>query len=373
MTSRLPSRWGPSQILAAGLGHLDDAKIEIDASIDDMLCTLLIPDLLAATPATALPAFVQSTPTASEETAPAPSSTTPTTAQTAGTLDQRLERWGRVLDRVRQQLEEQELSLAVLSRLEATTDKVRNQLDAARGPLRSEADGLRALFDALGPPRNEGAPPEAVNNAAQRRELNQQLALPEGQLGEFDVLIQRANLLANAIVEAEGSVRRAGLLVCTPALLSSETWAKAATEFVALAKRILVVAVAYGPLTLAAIVRIDRLIAPPFHALEPSVKHARPGPSRRRRTRRPRARFCRSAAAGGATIFQRMETANLETDQFSDVSENHIMVRICRPALPRYPSGANILSPCDGPSDCLRTRRLGPVPDRGDGTGLAAA
>jgi hypothetical protein len=169
--------------------------------------------------------------------------------------------------------------------------------------LRSEADGLRALFDALGPPPNEGAPPEAVNNAAQRREFNQQLALPEGQLGEFDVLIQRANLLANAIVEAEGSVRRAGLLVRTPALLSSETWAKAATEFVALAKRILAVSVAHSPLTLAAIVRIDRLIAPPFHALEPSVKHARPGPSRRRRTRRPRARFCRSAAAGGATIF----------------------------------------------------------------------
>jgi hypothetical protein len=116
MTSRLPSRWGPSWIFFADLGHSDDARIEIRASIGNMFRALPKPSLHAATRATALAAFARSTPTASEETAPAPSSSTPTAAeQTADTLDQRLERWSRIVDRVDRQLEDQELSLAVLS------------------------------------------------------------------------------------------------------------------------------------------------------------------------------------------------------------------------------------------------------------------
>lgn len=42
MTSRLPSRRGPSQTLFTGLGQSDDARIEIDVRIDDMLCSLLV-------------------------------------------------------------------------------------------------------------------------------------------------------------------------------------------------------------------------------------------------------------------------------------------------------------------------------------------
>ena len=150
MTSRLPSRRGPSQIIVAGLGHLDDARIEIDAIIDDMLCALLIPALFAITPVTARPALAQIEAT--------PSESAPTANPNEKTLDQRMARWVRVLERVDEQLEANDISPAVLSDLEETADQVRDQIDAARGPIRSEVDRIGALINALGPPPKEGEP-----------------------------------------------------------------------------------------------------------------------------------------------------------------------------------------------------------------------
>lgn len=84
MTSRLPLRRGASWTFAADLDHSDDARIGIDATIDDMLRALLISALLAAMPTTALPAFAQSAPTGE---------------QSEDALEQRLDRRTRVLDR----------------------------------------------------------------------------------------------------------------------------------------------------------------------------------------------------------------------------------------------------------------------------------
>jgi hypothetical protein len=135
-----------------------------------------------------------------------------------------LERWNRVLDRVEERLEGEDLSLAVLGELEAAVDRVRKQVGLARGPVQKEADRVGALLRALGPQPQEGEGPEPASLAAQRRDLNQQLGLPVGQLKELDLLAQQASLLASQIAETEGSVVTAQLLVRTPSLLSLENW-----------------------------------------------------------------------------------------------------------------------------------------------------
>jgi len=71
---------------------MDDARIEIPASIVEMLRALLISGLLAATLATALPASAQ--------TDAAPSGSAPAADPRQDTLDQQLARWVHLLERV---------------------------------------------------------------------------------------------------------------------------------------------------------------------------------------------------------------------------------------------------------------------------------
>ncbi len=195
-----------------------------------MLRAALIPTLFAVLLASALPAFAQSE--------SVPSTSAPTAQPAEEALEQKLERWNRVLDRVAEQLKATGLSLAVFGELDATLDQVRDQVAASRAPLRTEVDRVGALLQALGPPPKEGEPPETENIAAQRRDLNQLLSVPAGQLRKLDVLVQRTNQQASSIAEAQADVIRAQLLVRTPSLLSSETWSTAAAEFRAMGTRI---------------------------------------------------------------------------------------------------------------------------------------
>ena len=208
-----------------------------------MLRAALIPTLFAVLLASALPAFAQSEPaeptpaeSAPAEAAPAPAS--PSDRPGAEALDENLARWNRVLDRVGEQLQEKGLSLSVIGELDATVDRVREQVNESREPLQVEADRVGVLLQALGPLPKEGEPPETENVAAQRRDLNQLLGVPAGQLRKLDVLLQRTNLQKSAIAEAQGRVIRAQLLVKTPSLLSAETWGRAAAEFGAMGRRI---------------------------------------------------------------------------------------------------------------------------------------
>ena len=197
----------------------------------------LIPALLFALLAIVPPALGQTAGGAAEEAGPAP----PIEAAAPGLdpLDEQVERWGRILTRVSEQLKDPGLSPAVLGELEATVEGVRRQLDPARRPLQVQVDRLRALLDALGPPPKEGEPPEPEGVAGPRRDLTERLAGPEGQLKKIDVLVQATSLLAEQIAEAQRRVLAAELLVRTPPLLSAQTWSTAAPEFVALSGRVL--------------------------------------------------------------------------------------------------------------------------------------
>ena len=153
-------------------------------------------------------------------------------------MEEELDRWGRVLERVAEQLKDKDLSLAVLGNLEATVDQVRGQVNAARDPVRKNVDSIGELIKALGPPPKEGEPPEAENIAAQRRDLSRQLSVPQGQLAKLDLIVRGSTLLANQIDQARARVVTAQLLVRTPSLLAADTWTRAATEFVAMGKRV---------------------------------------------------------------------------------------------------------------------------------------
>ncbi len=163
----------------------------------------------------------------------------PTAEQLQDETDKQIERWTRILGRIGDQLDEPDLSLPLLGQLETTVEEVRTALVAARDPIRAKVDEIRALAQALGPPPNEGEPPEAENVAAQRADLNRRLALPEGQLKKIDVLVQLTGSQLTQIANSQRRALTAQLLVRTPSPLSSETWANAASEFVALGSRIL--------------------------------------------------------------------------------------------------------------------------------------
>ncbi len=203
---------------------------------------VLIPALLAVLLTTAGPVFAQaeSDQAAPAEVAPASSDTAPSDTELSETspptrpgqeeLQERIERWGRVLTRVDAQLQDPNLSPAVHGELDATVDEVRRQLNVVRGPLQAEVSRLTALVDALGPPPAEGAPPEAESVASQRRYLNELLATPAGQLKSIDVLIQATGILDNRIAEAARKALTEELLVRTPSVLSLKTWTIALTD-----------------------------------------------------------------------------------------------------------------------------------------------
>jgi len=196
--------------------------------------TLLIAALLAATLAAGLPAFMPSAVAQSTE-----ADAVPAADQTSVALSEDIARWTRVLDRVDAQLKASDLSLSVLDILDQTVDEVRDRLNEARLPVQSEFDRIGDLVRALGPAPGEGEPPEAESVATQRRELASQYSVPQGMLRQIGVLLQRTNLLAGSIAEAEANALKAQLVVRTPSLLSYQNWSSAAAEFISLSKRIL--------------------------------------------------------------------------------------------------------------------------------------
>ena len=216
---------------------------------------VLIPALLAVLLTTAGPAFAQATagqavpnedvPATTEaaaapgEATPAPSETTPPVRPGQEELEERIERWGRVLTRVDAQLQDPALSPAILGELDSTVDGVRAQLNEVRRPLQAEVSRITALVDALGPPPAEGAPPEAESVAAQRRYLTDLLATPAGQLKAIDVLIQATGLLDNVIAERERKALTTELMVRTPSVLSINTWTTAVADLAIWGGRIL--------------------------------------------------------------------------------------------------------------------------------------
>ncbi len=216
---------------------------------------VLIPALLAVLLTTAGPAFAQATagqavpnedvPATTEaaaapgEATPAPSETTPPVRPGQEELEERIERWGRVLTRVDAQLQDPALSPAILGELDSTVDGVRAQLNEVRRPLQAEVSRITSLVDALGPPPAEGAPPEAESVAAQRRYLTDLLATPAGQLKAIDVLIQATGLLDNVIAERERKALTTELMVRTPSVLSINTWTTAVADLAIWGGRIL--------------------------------------------------------------------------------------------------------------------------------------
>ena len=126
---------------------------------------------------------------------------------------QSLAEWNRALDRV-------ELALGrggdaddeTIARLRGAAEDVRTGAQQAAGDSRVQADNLKRLVEALGPPPAEGAQPEAPDLARQRQRLNVDLAAREGQVRQADLVIARAQDLLRTIADVQRGRITASLL-----------------------------------------------------------------------------------------------------------------------------------------------------------------
>ncbi|MDJ0949750.1 MAG: DUF3772 domain-containing protein [Alphaproteobacteria bacterium] len=156
----------------------------------------------------------------------------------AESIDDRIARWTRVLDRVSGQLGDEDLPPAALNQLESTVKQVLGQKTKLRAQVDKRVAEVRALIEALGPPPEAGDLPESEEIASERHALKERLAVPESRLKRLDLLIQRSDLLLNEIAIAERGVLEDTLLVRTPSLLSAKTWTEAGAEFSKIVNRV---------------------------------------------------------------------------------------------------------------------------------------
>ncbi|MEM8744599.1 MAG: hypothetical protein AAGF14_08200 [Pseudomonadota bacterium] len=146
-------------------------------------------------------------------------------------------RWGRVLNRVGDQLADNDLNAAILDKLRATVADIGDQLEDARAPVLADVDRSRNLVEALGPAPKDGEPPESGEIISQREALNERLAEDQGRLQRIELLIQRSREYLSQISRAEAVALGQRLFAKTPSILSWETWRDAVTDFGALRER----------------------------------------------------------------------------------------------------------------------------------------
>lgn len=146
-------------------------------------------------------------------------------------------RWTRVLDRVGEQLSDNNLNSAILEKLRTTVSDIQDRLEDMRIPALADVDRSRNLVNALGPAPKEGEPPESGEIISQRETLNERLAADQGRLKQIEVLIQRSREYLGQISKAEAVALGERLFAKTPSILSWETWQDAVNDFGALRER----------------------------------------------------------------------------------------------------------------------------------------
>ena len=146
-------------------------------------------------------------------------------------------RWTRVIERVEEQLKNEDLQPGALQQLRDTAGDLQKNLTEHRPELVTEVARIRKLIDALGPAPKEGEPPESDDVASKREQLNKRLAKADGALKQLDLLVEKAKGALAAVGRAESIALGNRLLSRTPSLLAAETWSKSAKNVGIISKR----------------------------------------------------------------------------------------------------------------------------------------
>jgi len=154
----------------------------------------------------------------------------PASAMSAATPAQALDQLDDRLDALKAALKSKHVDTP-LADLRNTALGVQDQARQLAGNLAPQLAALQAQLDVLGPPPAKGAPPEAPEVAAQRRQLDKAGAGLDAQIKQAQLLGQNALQLAAQITGLRNDEFQARLASRTATPFSSAFWSEPARNF----------------------------------------------------------------------------------------------------------------------------------------------
>ena len=125
-------------------------------------------------------------------------------------VESRSAHWSLLLDLVTTELDKPEINHAVIGALRPQVEKLEREAADAAVAAAADAEAVRQLLDALGPPPADGGPPELATVAAERAALEARRVEGEGHVKQTELISLRARQVLARIAEArrDRSVRR---------------------------------------------------------------------------------------------------------------------------------------------------------------------
>ena len=156
--------------------------------------------------------------------------TVPTSALSAATPAQALDQLGNQLDALKAALKSKHPT-APLADLRGSALAVQDQARQLAASLAPQMAALQAQLAVLGPPPVKGAPPEASEVAAQRRQLDKAQAALDAQIKQAQLLSQNALQLAAQLTGLRNDEFQARLASRTASPFTRAFWADPARTF----------------------------------------------------------------------------------------------------------------------------------------------
>ena len=149
------------------------------------------------------------------------------TPDAAPDIESRSAHWSLLLDLVTAEFDKPEVNHAVIEALRPQIEKMQREAADAADAAAADAEAVRQLLDALGPPPAQGEPPESEAVAAERATLDGHRAEREGRVKQAELISLQARQVLARIAETrrERSARR--LLERGPSPLSWDVLASA--------------------------------------------------------------------------------------------------------------------------------------------------
>ena len=129
---------------------------------------------------------------------------------TASEIENRSAHWSLLLDLVTAELDKPEINHAVIEALRPQIEKIERDAADAADAAAADAETVRQLLGALGPPPADGGLPELAAVAAERAALDERRAESEGHVKQAELISLRARQVLARIAETrrERSARR---------------------------------------------------------------------------------------------------------------------------------------------------------------------
>lgn len=147
-------------------------------------------------------------------------------------FDERLKRWNFQITQAETQLLKQGASDAVLESVRNDVQNIQQETADVVKRASAQAGEVRGLLEALGPPPKEDEPPEEPSVAERRSELQDRLAMFEGQVKQAEVTAERARQLLEHQQARQRERLAEELLSSGPSPLSWSVLSSAGPQFV---------------------------------------------------------------------------------------------------------------------------------------------